>query len=83
MSIVILIILKRQNKSQLVLVLQKLLRAGKAGFQIPWSTSCWAFECTVAEFGSLPLCDVLFSVNWGGKHIHECTPSPSGTVLFV
>lgn len=58
MSIVILIIFKRRNKSQPVLVLQKLLRAGKAGFQIPWSTSCWGFECTVAEFGPLPLCDV-------------------------
>lgn len=62
-SVVILIILQRQNKPQLVLVLQKLLRAGKAGFQIPWSTSCWGFEYTVVEFGPLPLCEL-------GKETH-------------
>lgn len=52
-SVVILIILHRQNNIELVLVLRKLLRAGKAVLKIPRSTSCWGLEYTGVESGPL------------------------------
>lgn len=56
---VILIILQRQNKIQLVLVLRKLLRAGKAVFKIPTNTSCRGLKYTGVEVGPLHVYDAL------------------------
>lgn len=81
-SVVILIILQRQNKIQLVLVLRKLLRAGKAVFKIHSSISCQGLEYTGVEFGLLHVCDILLFrkghlLNWGREHhiqISACLP---------
>lgn len=77
-SVVILIILQRQNKIQLVLV----LRAGKAVFKIHSSISCQGLEYTGVEFGLLHVCDILLFrkghlLNRGREHhiqISACLP---------
>lgn len=81
MSVVILIILQRQNKIQFVPVLRKLLRAGKAVFKIPSNTSCWDLEYTGVEFCPLHVCDVLLFrkghlLNQGREHIQMSTHPP-------
>lgn len=80
-SVVILIVLQRRNKIQLVLVLRKLLRAGKACFKIPSNTSCWGLGYVGVEFDPLHVCDVLLFrkghlLNWGREHIQTSARPP-------
>lgn len=87
-SVVILIVLQRQNEIQLVLVLRKLLRAGKAVFKIPRSTGSWGLEYIGVEFDPLHVCDVLLFrkgrlLNWGREHIQmSAGPPPFLIALF-